>query len=241
MAAADLRKSFIDHTSFIDHSGIKLFGYGVLARYYSPDLFNVDTPAVIGSASNVAIVVLILSIIMVPMLDYAAGPRGPNAVHESAVRWLNKAKMWEPAPGAQISRLAVFASCAATALGEEMMFRCALIPLIPPFGALDQYMPFAVPTGHIISVLAYAWYKGPDDGGADPIHGLASVGYAIAAMEAGVLASTILNFVTNLAMASMYFHARMRARKESSPKPDGAGKAADGKKSGAGNKAGKKK
>ena len=106
----------------------------------------------------------------------------------------------------------------------------ALPNLVPPLGALNQYLPYPLPMGHIVSIGAYAYYKGADDG-TSLVHGLVSVGFAVAALEAGVVGSVVLNFVVKLSMTSMYFYAKIQSRSpaKAASQPGKATNAAAGK------------
>ena len=134
-------------------SGVKLFVAGVALRHYSPNIFAVETPLLVGGAGNATLVVAVLLVILLPLLDWLAGPRGAvcGTLHTSAVRWLNSGQGYADASGNPRRRPALIAS-AAVALGEEAIFRWALPTLVPPLGPIEDHLPFHVNTGLLISV-----------------------------------------------------------------------------------------
>ena len=134
-------------------SGVKLFVAGVALRHYSPNIFAVETPLLVGGAGNTTFVVAVLLVLLLPLLDWLAGPRGAvcGTLHTSAVRWLNSGQGYADASGNPRRRPALIAS-AAVALGEEAIFRWALPTLVPPLGPIEDHLPFHVNTGLLISV-----------------------------------------------------------------------------------------
>ena len=196
-------------------SGIKLLAAGAALRHFSPNLFGIETPLLIGTAGNAAFIVGVLAVLLLPLLDFFAGPRGwPSFMHSSATDWLNQAKAFETNGRIQ-SRAAVLLGCLARAAGEEALFRYALPTLVPPLGALNGILrlPFPMPMGHLVSVVAYAWYKcgGRPDSRAEAF-GLAALGYSVASLEAGLVAAVGLNFVVGVGMVSFYLYAKNAER-----------------------------
>ena len=199
-------------------SGLKLLVAGVGLRRFSPNLFGVETPLLVGSVWNAAFVVGVLVAMLLPLLDFFAGSRGrPRSMHSSAVEWLNRAKTYENDAGRIESRLTVVIACLTSAVGEEAIFRYALPTLVPPLGALNAYLPRPLPLGHVVSAFAFAWYKSDqakanarDDSPALTAYALAGACFAFAALEAGVAAAVALSFLTNVGMASLYLHAKKR-------------------------------
>ena len=96
----------------------------------------------------------------------------------------------------------------------------------------DPIEPFAtpVPTGHILSVPLYAWYKGGEEGEMAYAYAVAGTFYAIASYEGGLVAAAARNFIASMAVVSLYFHAKLRDK--ASAKTDngasGSSKAAGG-------------
>jgi len=196
-------------------SGVKLFVAGVALRHYSPNIFAVETPLLVGGAGNATFVVAVLLVLLLPLLDWLAGPRGAvcGTLHTSAVRWLNSGQGYADASGNPRRRPALIAS-AAVALGEEAIFRWALPTLVPPLGPIEDHLPFHVNTGLLISVLAYTWYRSGDGSlGGGSAHGLAAACFGVAAKEGGLIAAVALNFCVSVGMVSFYFHARVRAKR----------------------------
>ena len=143
-------------------SGLKLLSSGMLLRQLSPNLFGVETPLLVGTPGNAAMVVGVLAVILLTLLDFFAGPRcRPRFMHRSAVDWLNQAKAFEM-NGRISSRAYVVFGCLVRAAGEEALFRYALPTLVPPLGVLNAILrlPYPMPMGHLISgveLIAYSF------------------------------------------------------------------------------------
>lgn len=221
-------------------SGLTLFVSGLLLHRFSPNLFGQKTPLLHGdSAWNAFVSVGILTLILIPLLDFLSGPRGKKivgaGVHKAAVEWLNRSELFMT--GGQPDRLQIILACFVSAVGEATLFHYAFLTLVPPLGELDQFFTTPVPTGHIMSVPLYAWYKGGDDGEMTAVFGVAGAFYAMASLEGGLVAAAALNFIASVAMVSLYLYGRMRdkerSRKETQRGSDGGDKDAQSKTSGA--------
>ena len=195
-------------------SGLTMFVTGMTLHRFSPDLFGHKTPMIVGNDwTHSASVIGILTLILIPLLDFLSGPRGKRIVgetlHMSAVEWLNRAALFVK-DGRQPDRASIFLACLASAIGEASVFYYAFITLVPPLGTFNVFFSSPVPMGHIISVPVFAWYKGGENGEMTAIFAVTGAFYAIAAIEGGVVAAAMLNFIASVAMVSLYFHAKLK-------------------------------
>ena len=209
-------------------SGVKLLVCGLIFYYKTPNLFDVKVPLEIGGITNVVLHGIMSGVSLVVALDYFAGPtRGPGSLKTAAVTWLKRGEAFKKPDSNNPDRPMVLLAALFKALGEEVIFRMALLTMVPPLGAAQDAIPFPVPTGHIMSVWTYGWYRGGDDGEMSAFAVIAGIVYASASYFGGAAAAVLANFVANVGFVSLYFHALQRAKaQDAAPARDERRKAA---------------
>ena len=117
-------------------SGITMLVTGLLLRKFSLNPFGQATPLFIGDdPTNSAVTVAILSLFLIPLLDFMSGARGKailgDGIHGAAVEWLNRAELFATDRG-QPDRVAILLACLVSAVGEATVFHYAFLTLVPP-------------------------------------------------------------------------------------------------------------
>lgn len=190
-------------------TGLKHLIAGAAVRHMSAA--DAETPLMLGGAPNVIGHGMLAGFLVIVAIDYLSGPNGKwlPGMHSAAVHFLNKAEAFKTA--AQPDRAAIFSSSIAKAAGETALLHYALLALVPPLGALQDYLPIS--WGYVWSVPIYAWYAGGDDGEMRSVAAVAGTLYAIAGQNGGALAAGIANAVARIGVCSLYFHALLREKK----------------------------
>ena len=206
-------------------SGLMNIAAALAIRHFSPELFFEvkDTPLVAGSPLHAVGVTMVVTLFMFAFFDFLSSPRAVSSgfsiilsmgMHDGAVRWLNKGAVFHAGNPVDIDRALIFTTSLVYAFGDELLLHYALPPLVPPFPWADELLGATVPTGIIVSVVVYAWFRGGDNGDDCGIAALLGAANAFAAWAGGLVAGIATNFLLDFAIKSLYFHqlAESRAR-----------------------------
>ena len=200
-------------------SGVKLFVVGVMIRFWSPNLFQTQTPLVVGTVNSCIGHAVLATILIVFSLDRLTAPdfKKYKFLHNQALTWLNRSAIFKKAKLLEPDRIAVLAVCFAKALGETMFFFIALVNLFPSDEWLNEQIGVPLPLSYIAVALAYAWYAGGEESEAFSFGLLMASAMSYASYAGGVWSSGLANFLSHLGFSSLFFNALQKREK---PKED---------------------